>query len=779
MGCNCGKPKCDGQCGCKSPAVLQINNPPEYITFHKVSVPAVMGDSTTNPPAVGKYKNVLLYYEADRTSWMYSTDGIPTKLTNGITNYEDAINLPQINGNTLIGNKTGEELGLQDKLAAGENIQISEENVISATDTTYTADDGIEVNSDNEISAKIGRGLEFNADGEIDVSTDYIIGFDTVVDMKSSENLVAGSFAKTTGFYSVNDGGGALYKIRNITNDDVIDNGSIISITADTTNTLIAELQVEKSSVSAKQFGVKIDDSTDDSVALQNAINYVHNNDSLTELLLNGGTYKISNTITVYNDVGLLIPNNVTFNTYTNDVAVRLIRNSVDDKYPTQWIRGNGQLKINNAIERSLSGIGVKMESNESSLDNIIISNLNIRNFKNNFKLIPLNIWNIKFSNCIFYNSEEGFKYQRDTLTQAQNSGERISFENCVFTQNISDVYINGRLISQMNFHNCSFDFSNCIFNIPYNSSSAYLNSLNKISVNQCHIEGICQNIEDLSSYTGAYGILYMDGSYDLTFSLVDSTWVVYKDATYFNSTSDARKNATINISNVYIFNDIDTPKHLFWSNRPAQMNINTDNISYRSEHAVINNHSGDRINSLPFANNTILNSNPLFENLSVGNYGTTLNTVIGDYKITEVSGISSIVCSTSNISSNSKKLTINFDPSFSQTWNAVLKLQSTKFTPVNHLKPLVLQALVNYIKNLPLTFNIVFYDAELNELTTFFDYGLRENNTDSNVSTTLGNYALYPPAGAAYCKFNYSILGKTSGNDVSRELEGLMLYNL
>lgn len=84
MGCNCGKPKCDGQCGCKSPAVLQINNPPEYITFHKVSVPAAMGDSTTNSPAVGKYKNVLLYYEADQTSWLYSTDGIPTKLSQNI-----------------------------------------------------------------------------------------------------------------------------------------------------------------------------------------------------------------------------------------------------------------------------------------------------------------------------------------------------------------------------------------------------------------------------------------------------------------------------------------------------------------------------------------------------------------------------------------------------------------------------------------------------------------------------------------------------------------------
>lgn len=180
MGCKeCGKPKCNGKCGCKSPKVLQINNPAEYITFHKVSIPAAMGDSTTNPPAVGKYKNVLLYYEADQTSWLYSTDGIPTKLANGVTNYEDAVNLPQINGHTLIGNKTSHELGLQSELIAGDNIQI-EDNTISATGTTYTAGRGLTLN-DTEFSAetatessvgivKPGVGLGVQEDGTLDVN---------------------------------------------------------------------------------------------------------------------------------------------------------------------------------------------------------------------------------------------------------------------------------------------------------------------------------------------------------------------------------------------------------------------------------------------------------------------------------------------------------------------------------------------------------------------------------------------------------------------------------
>lgn len=187
MGCNCGKPKCNGKCGCKSPAVLQINNPAEYITFHKVVIPASLGDSKTYPPRNGMYRNVLTFYESDQTSWLYSTDGIPTKLTNGITNYEDAINLPEINGNTLIGNKTGEELGLQDKLTAGENIQISDENVISATDTTYTAGYGLKL-----------EGTEFSADEDVLATKDDLNGYYT----KEEVNAGTDNLGVPEGFFS-------------------------------------------------------------------------------------------------------------------------------------------------------------------------------------------------------------------------------------------------------------------------------------------------------------------------------------------------------------------------------------------------------------------------------------------------------------------------------------------------------------------------------------------------------------------------------------------------
>lgn len=114
MSCGCGKPKCNGKCGI-SPAVLQINNN-ECTLFHKVDVPASMGDSTTNPPENFSYRNVLLYYEADENAFLYSSDGIPTRITGVSTDYNLLKNKPSINGVVLIENKTLAELGIIDAI---------------------------------------------------------------------------------------------------------------------------------------------------------------------------------------------------------------------------------------------------------------------------------------------------------------------------------------------------------------------------------------------------------------------------------------------------------------------------------------------------------------------------------------------------------------------------------------------------------------------------------------------------------------------------------------
>lgn len=88
--------------------------------------------------------------------------------------------------------------------------------------------------------------------------------FDSVADMKSSENLIDGTFAQTFGYYNVNDKGGAKYKIRNKTNDDVIDEMFLIAIG----DTLVAELTPGEQ-ISTRQIGIVGDGTTDESSKLK------------------------------------------------------------------------------------------------------------------------------------------------------------------------------------------------------------------------------------------------------------------------------------------------------------------------------------------------------------------------------------------------------------------------------------------------------------------------------------------------------------------------------
>ena len=84
MTCNaCGeKPK--KTCNDFTKAVIEINNPETLVLLRKVVIPTSMGDEEQVPPAIGKYHNVLLQYEANDHIYLYSSDGIPTAITANI-----------------------------------------------------------------------------------------------------------------------------------------------------------------------------------------------------------------------------------------------------------------------------------------------------------------------------------------------------------------------------------------------------------------------------------------------------------------------------------------------------------------------------------------------------------------------------------------------------------------------------------------------------------------------------------------------------------------------
>ena len=82
MSCKeCGKENCNcHKDGCSSGAAVVIKNATEYVNFRKVLIPASVGDETTNPPQNGAFSNVLLVYEATGAAFLYSSDGVFTRL---------------------------------------------------------------------------------------------------------------------------------------------------------------------------------------------------------------------------------------------------------------------------------------------------------------------------------------------------------------------------------------------------------------------------------------------------------------------------------------------------------------------------------------------------------------------------------------------------------------------------------------------------------------------------------------------------------------------------
>lgn len=95
-----------------------------------------------------------------------------------------------------------------------------------------------------------------------------VFGFDTVQAMKEGTNLIDGSYAETLGFYEKNDLGGALYKIRTITESDTINEKTLIALS----ETLLAELIINDT-MNVEQFGAYGDNDNDDTDAIQLAIN--------------------------------------------------------------------------------------------------------------------------------------------------------------------------------------------------------------------------------------------------------------------------------------------------------------------------------------------------------------------------------------------------------------------------------------------------------------------------------------------------------------------------
>jgi hypothetical protein len=158
-----------------------------------------------------------------------------------------------------------------------------------------------------EINNKLDQMLEDGVLEEIIsqfLQSTAIWCFDTVSDLKLATNLISGSYAQTLGFHTINDGGGAIYKISNTGTANEMDVIAVGSLYAH----LIAEEEL-----TPEQFGAYGDGTHDDAPSIRAALSYIASKNGGV-LQLNEKVYSIGSvanpdeTVTTF----FVIPNNLT-----------------------------------------------------------------------------------------------------------------------------------------------------------------------------------------------------------------------------------------------------------------------------------------------------------------------------------------------------------------------------------------------------------------------------------------------------------------------------------
>lgn len=304
-----------------------------YELIYKAITHQVIGEDTSYPGQFKIEENILYVRDKDNLTWTQIGD--VTKEFLGATEATQAI-LDEIN----------EILTEVQELKTELNRQIA-----TANETLTTA---LKAANEAMTSAQ-----------SINIRT-----FNSVEEMKASNTLKAGALAKTLGFYTAGDGGGADYLVTDNIGEDAVDEASIISLQKE----LYAKLLITDY-INVKWFGAKFDDTTDDTEAIQKAINFCSNkNNSGTVIFPPLKKAIISETLTL--PIGISIQGNKSRLITAEDIGW-FIEYAKDSPAPTED-------KTLNAVYNFKSNItDVCLDSTESSVINngiIVYNNINIIN---------------------------------------------------------------------------------------------------------------------------------------------------------------------------------------------------------------------------------------------------------------------------------------------------------------------------------------------------------------------------------------------------------------
>lgn len=289
-----------------------------YELIYKAITHQVIGEDNSYPGQFKIEENILYVRDKDNLTWTQIGD--VTKEFLGATEATQAI-LEQVNDILTEVQELKTELNRQiattnetlttalqaanEAMTSAQSINIRTFNSVEEMKASNTLKAGALAKTQGFSKNNDGGGAEYlivdsvgeNIVDEISVITlknnlygvylvtdarNRIVVFNNLSDMKKNTKIKAGYTLKTLGYYNIDDGGEAEYTVvTNILEDLTPDDGSVIQLQ----NNLYAKLLMNDD-VNVHQFGAKGDAETDDTDAIQKALNFCK---GVTVRLLNKG----------------------------------------------------------------------------------------------------------------------------------------------------------------------------------------------------------------------------------------------------------------------------------------------------------------------------------------------------------------------------------------------------------------------------------------------------------------------------------------------------------
>ena len=331
-------------------------------------------------------------------------------------------------------------------------------------DAFNTLDDYVRNYFDNldvqeEINNKLDKMLK---DGVLDqiieqfLQLTSLICFDNVADMKLSPNLANGSFAKTLGYYNVNDGGGAVYKIT-----DTISNNDFQE---ELNNNLYATLIYSKV-LNPKQLGAYGDNTHDDSQAFINMFNLLSKDSFYDSSILSN--YNFTKVINIPKGTYLIKQSNL-FQNMGNIPLFNTVINGNDSIL--QFADFTGDAFNNDNLLAGLTFNNIIFSSSNDSGERILFNSYSTGKAQN-----------LKFNNCQFIGTWKNIF----NLTGTNNNSEFL-FNECYMKGEWESFLHDSYDTSSDQFLN--YWFNNC----RYWCSSTWID-ISKgghVKLNNCDISG-------------------------------------------------------------------------------------------------------------------------------------------------------------------------------------------------------------------------------------------------------------------------------------------------